>query len=148
MYACLSQVTWPLMVTILLHINQHTLMRNLISPLISWRGHWDLWSPLRWCPLPTTYGCTTEWTICSLSQEVPAGCSSPRSQTGPMHSQPRLTPISDDIVPLKAPVASMGNLLFYAALVSDSQTRWSDWDEIKCPYILFLCAELVGRWLC
>lgn len=86
----LMQRSWPLAVIISLvaillccwiwALNQ-TLTRPLISPHRIRRCCRVVWSPLRWCPSPTTYGCMAEWTICSLSQSVPAGCRSPRALT-------------------------------------------------------------------
>lgn len=61
------------------------------------------WSPPQRRPYPAAYGCTTEGTICSLGQDVPAGCCSSGSQTVlKRSSRQRLTPISNDSIPFKA----------------------------------------------
>ncbi len=57
------------------------LMRPLIALPKLWLSHRVLWSPLWQCPSATAYGCMAEQTICSLSQDVPAGDCNPRSQT-------------------------------------------------------------------
>lgn len=57
----------------------------------------------------------TEWTICRLSQKVPAGSSSPRSQTGPVHSQQRSDPDIKWHSSSQSPRCLIGNPSFCAA---------------------------------
>lgn len=145
MSACLSQVTWPLMVTILLHINQtHSDEKPDQS---SYKLMW----PLRLMgPPPVVSSAHYLWVHDWVNHLFTQSGSASRLQLSEVPNWTNaLTAETDPDIRWHRSFKSsrcVHGQSFILCCACVRLTKLSDWDEFKYPYILFSREERVGCW--